>query len=148
MPGTEKLTVATEAPGALGLNTIETVQDFPAASGRLLQPSDVTTNWESMTATVTMSVSVWPGLTIVKSWAGLLAPTATVPKSPAPFIVGPSQVTPTPRTVATTEVIGKFASVTVKVRTFEPGLVGLNTTMIRHREFAASGPMHWLSIVN
>jgi len=44
VPEAEALSVALATPAVLGLNTIERVQEFPAASGRLLQESAVTIN--------------------------------------------------------------------------------------------------------
>jgi hypothetical protein len=43
--------------------------------------------------------------------------------------------------VATADHPGAFASVTVRVRVFGYGLVGLITTMLRQKEIAASGTM-------
>ena len=58
---------------------------------------------------VKLPVSIWLELVMVKTVARLVAPTATIRKSPAPLITGEPTVIPFPLTVATADVVGARA---------------------------------------
>jgi hypothetical protein len=79
VPGTDVLRMAFATPAVLGLNTTEMVQDLPAARGRLLHPSAVTTNWASLIAMVKQQRSARPRVRseIGASWKSFAYQNAT-----------------------------------------------------------------------